>query len=187
MKHRPMYSPPTHDATKNQSFDDIIGMYNVYIDEITGDKIFSIILPKENSPLGIHVVPYNGDEQQVNGLVLQNIEADGRIKRQGILQLNDRIIEINRTNIDRCSFDKAQLIFRTALLEPELELKIIRSMKKPPIPSHKSTSFRSNNKIRSTLSEINQNNDLSFVDNDSNMNSLNTRRLGKIIKIILVK
>ncbi|CAF4714159.1 unnamed protein product [Rotaria sp. Silwood1] len=186
IKHRQMYSPPTHDATKIQSSDDITGMYNVYIDEITGDKIFSIILPKENSPLGIHVVPYNGDEQQVNGLVLQNIEADGRIKRQGILQLNDRIIEINRTNIERCSFDKAQLIFRTALLEPELELKIVRNMKKPPIPP-KPTSFRSTNKTRSTLSEINQNNDLLFVDNDPNMNSLNTRRLGKIIKITLVK
>jgi thiamine biosynthesis lipoprotein ApbE len=72
------------------------------------------------------------------------------------------------------------LIFRTALLEPELELKIIRNMTK-------SSSFRSNNKPRSTLSEINQNNDTSYVDNDSNMNSLNTRRLGKIIKITLVK
>ncbi len=78
------------------------------------------------------------------------------------------------------------MIFRTALLEPELELKIVRNMKKPAIPP-KPASFRSNNKLRSTLSEINQNNDLSFVDNDSNMNSLNTRRLGKIIKITLVK
>jgi len=78
--------------------------------------------------------------------------------------------------------NRAQLIFRTALLEPELELKIIRSIKKP-------ASFRlnNNNKTRSTLAEINQNNDLSFVDNDSNMNSLNTRRLGKIIKISLIK
>jgi C-terminal processing protease CtpA/Prc len=106
MTNRQTYSPPTQDATKSQSFDDLGGMYNVYMDEKTGDKIFSIILPKENSPLGIHVIPHNGDEQQVNGLVLQNIEADGRIKRQGILQINDRIIEINRTNIDRCSFDK---------------------------------------------------------------------------------
>jgi hypothetical protein len=83
-------------------------------------------------------------------------------------------------------FIRAQLIFRTALLEPELELKIIRNMRKPPVPP-KPTSFRSNNKTRSTLLEINQNNDLSFVDHDSNMNSLNTRRLGKIIKIALVK
>ncbi|CAF1427046.1 unnamed protein product [Adineta steineri] len=184
--YRQTNSPPTHDAIKNQSCDNIQGMYNIYTDDKTGDKIFSIILPKENSPLGIHVVPYNGDEQQVNGLVLQNIEAEGRIKRQGILQINDRIIEINRINIERCSFDKAQLIFRTALLEPELELKIIRNIKKPPVPP-KPLSFRSSNKQRSTLSEINQNNDLLLVDNDSNMNSLNTRRLGKIIKIALMK
>ena len=30
--------------------------------------------------------------------ILQNIEADGSIKRKGIIQINDRIIEINRTN-----------------------------------------------------------------------------------------
>jgi hypothetical protein len=106
MTHRQTYSPPTHDATKLPLSDDITGMYNICIDEKTGDKIFSIILPKENSPLGIHVVPYNSDEEQVNGLVLQNIEAEGRIKKQGILQINDRIIEINRTNIEQCSFDK---------------------------------------------------------------------------------
>ncbi|UJR15331.1 hypothetical protein I4U23_002281 [Adineta vaga] len=184
--YRQTNSPPTQDAMRKQFSDDIGEMYNVYIDDKTGDKVFSIILPKENSPLGIHVIPYNGDEQPVNGLVLQNIEADGRVKRHGILQINDRIIEINRTNIERCSFDKAQLIFRTALLEPELELKIVRNMNKPPIPP-KSASFRATNKQRTTLSEINQNNDLSFVDHDSNMNSLNTRRIGKIIKILLVK
>ncbi|CAF3433248.1 unnamed protein product [Rotaria socialis] len=186
MTYRKTYSPPTQDAIKIQSSDDITGVHNFYIDETTGDKIFSIVLPKENSPLGIHVVPCNGDEQQVRGLVLQNIEADGRIKRQGILQLNDRIIAINRTNIEQCSFDKAQLIFRTALLEPELELKVVRSMKKPPIPP-KPTSFRSNSKTRPTLSEINPNNDLTFIDNDSNMHSLNTRRLGKIIKLSIIK
>ena len=81
-------------------------MYDVYMDEKTSEKIFSIVLPKENTPLGIHVIPYNEDEQQINGLLLQNIEPDGRIKRQGILQINDRIIEINRMNIERCSFDK---------------------------------------------------------------------------------
>lgn len=81
-------------------------MYNVHFDDKTGDQIFTIILPKENSPLGIHVIPYNSNENQVNGLLLQNIEADGRIKRQGILQINDRIIEINRINIEQCSFEK---------------------------------------------------------------------------------
>lgn len=83
--------------------------------------------------------------------------------------------------------NRAQLIFRTALLEPELELRIVRTMKKPPIPP-KPTSFRSNNQTRPTLSEINQNNDkTTFIDHDPNMNSLNTKRLGKIIKITLIK
>jgi hypothetical protein len=82
------------------------GIYNLHIDDKTGDQVFSISLPKENSPLGIHVIPSNSNENQVNGLLLQNIEADGRIKRQGILEINDRIIEINRINIEQCSFEK---------------------------------------------------------------------------------
>ncbi|CAF3690986.1 unnamed protein product [Adineta steineri] len=144
-----------------QSSLDNKGMYNVHIDEQTGDKIFHISLPKENSPLGIHVIPYNSNEEQVNGLLLQNIEFEGRIKRQGILEINDRIIEINRTNIEQCSFEKAQLIFRNALLESELELKISRRQSL-------STSFYLNNNNKP---EINQ----------------NTKRLGKIIKITLIK
>jgi C-terminal processing protease CtpA/Prc len=55
---------------------------------------------------------------------------------------------------------RAQLIFRNALLESELELRIVRSMKKL------STSFYLNNQ-----NELNQ----------------NTKRLGKIIKITLIK
>lgn len=78
----------------------------MHIDEKTGDQIFYVSLPKENSPLGIHVIPHNIDENQVNGLLLQNIEADGRIKRQGVLEINDRIVEINRINIEQCSFEK---------------------------------------------------------------------------------
>ena len=84
-------------------------MHNVHTDEHTGEKLFSIALPKENSPLGIHVVPFNTNDdhdEHVNGLVLQNIESDGRIRKQGILEINDRIIEINRLNIEQCSFDK---------------------------------------------------------------------------------
>ncbi len=55
---------------------------------------------------------------------------------------------------------RAQLIFRNALLEPELELKIVRNAKKSV------TSFFLNNQI-----ELNQ----------------NTKRLGKIMKITLTK
>ncbi|CAF3377001.1 unnamed protein product [Rotaria socialis] len=141
-------------------FADSKGMYNMHVDEKTGDKTFSISLPKENSPLGIHVIPNNSNENQVNGLILQNIESDGRIKRQGILEINDRIIEINRINIEQCSFEEAQLVFRNALLEPELELTIVRSMKKSSMP------FYLNQNI-----EVNP----------------STKRLGKIMKITLTK
>lgn len=81
-------------------------MYNVHIDEQNGNKIFSISLPKGNGPLGIHVIPYNSNENEVDGLLLQNIEPDGRIKRHGVLEINDRIIEINEINIEKCSFEQ---------------------------------------------------------------------------------
>ena len=96
----------THSSSPSVHSSDNKRMYDVYVDEKTGDKIFSISLPKENNPLGIHVIPYNSIGDQINGLILQNIESDGRIKRQGILEINDRIIEINRINIEQCSFDE---------------------------------------------------------------------------------
>jgi hypothetical protein len=95
-----------HSPLPPQSSSDKQGMYSIHIDEKTGDKTFYISLPKENSPLGIHVIPYNSNEDEVNGLLLQNIESDGRIKRQGLLEINDRIIEINRISIEKCSFEK---------------------------------------------------------------------------------
>ncbi|CAF1025565.1 unnamed protein product, partial [Didymodactylos carnosus] len=180
------------------------GIYNIQIDEKTGDKSFYILLQKENSPLGIHVIPYNNNsttQDPIGGLLLQNIEPDGRIKRQGLLNVNDRIVEINRNNIEKCTFDEAQFIFHDGLSEPELELKIIRNIKKPPpIPPKPGTnSFRlkdeTKRKSKSLLPDIklnhSSNNDssitTSYTDNESNMNSLNTRKLGRIIKIMLVK
>lgn len=92
--------------TRSKSSPDRKGMYHMHIDEHSGEQTFYISLPRDNSPLGIHVIPYNPDENRVNGLLLQNIESDGRIKRQGILEVNDRIVEINRVNVVQCSFEK---------------------------------------------------------------------------------
>ena len=80
------------------------------------------------------------------------------------------------------------MVFRTALLESELELKIVRSTRKPPIPPKSNSLRASQSKSRPTLAEIQPNNvEPSFIDHDSNLNALNTRRLGKIVKINLTK
>lgn len=50
-----------------------------------------IIIPNENGPLGIHVVPCDDDGR----LVVQGIEPGGRIDRQGHLAVGDEIIAIN--------------------------------------------------------------------------------------------
>lgn len=109
IEHRFQISSTNNDLPTRpiSSLNNRTGMQNAQIDDQTGDQIFSIYLPKESSPLGIHVIPYNTqNDDHVQGLVLQTIEPDGRIQRQGILQVNDRIIEINRINIEQCSFDK---------------------------------------------------------------------------------
>lgn len=83
---------------------------------------------------------------------------------------------VRRVNYSSSS-SRAQFIFRTALIEPELELRIVR----------KNSSNTMQMKTRTTLAEINPNHELNFADHDPNMHSLNTRRLGKIIKISLIK
>ncbi|CAF0908183.1 unnamed protein product, partial [Didymodactylos carnosus] len=218
-----VYSPPTTDlklsAAPLQSFltstlpssscalnnsGDSGRIHSIQTDEKTGDKSFCILLPKDNSPLGIHVIPYhsnNSAQEPIGGLVLQNIEPDGRIKKHGFLSLNDRIIEINQRNIEKCTFDEAQFIFHDALSKSELELKIIRSTKKSyPIPPKSITNSirlkdegKRKSKLLLTETKPNQSNNndsttlISCTDNDNNINALNTRKLGRIIKIKLVK
>jgi len=54
-----------------------------------------VIIPNENGPLGIHVVPCDDDGR----LVVQGIEPGGRIYRQGHLAVGDEIISINGVSL----------------------------------------------------------------------------------------
>ena len=71
-------------------------------------------------PLGIHVVPCNDDGR----LVVQGIEPGGRVDRDGRLAVGDEIVEINGFPLTNVLFNKAQEIFKEALLHKDLVLQV---------------------------------------------------------------
>lgn len=58
-----------------------------------------IVLGKEGGPLGIHVVPDYDSRGRDRGLLVQGIEPNGRVARDGRLAVFDRIVEINGANL----------------------------------------------------------------------------------------
>lgn len=68
------------------------------------------------------------------GLVIQRIEPNGRIHKDGRLKAGDRIVEINKTSLIGVDFLKSQEILREAIKysgmvdQGLLELKIVRSL-----------------------------------------------------------
>ncbi|GFU01321.1 partitioning defective 3 homolog [Nephila pilipes] len=103
----------------------------------------TIILKNESGPLGIHVVPDYDSKGRDTGLVIQGIEAGGRIDRDGRFHVGDRIIEINGRSLQSVSFQTAQEIFKSALKAPQIRLELVRGQglsktaavpKKPPPP-----------------------------------------------------
>ena len=81
-----------------------------------------IVIQNEIGPLGIHVVPCEGDGR----LLVQGIEPGGRVDRDGRLAVGDEIIEINGYSLYDQSFNKAQEIFKEALFAKELRLQVIQ-------------------------------------------------------------
>ncbi len=74
-----------------------------------------IVLPNEGGPLGIHVVPDYSPLGNEMGLLVQGVEAGGRIHRDGRIAIQDRIIEINSHPLKDVPFHRAQELFRNAL------------------------------------------------------------------------
>lgn len=76
-----------------------------------------MVLPNEGGqPLGIHVVPDYSPLGNELGLLVQGVEPGGRIHRDGRIQVQDRIIEINHHPLKDVPFHRAQELFRNALL-----------------------------------------------------------------------
>ncbi|CAE1293693.1 PARD3 [Acanthosepion pharaonis] len=92
-----------------------------------------VTLKNDGEPLGIHVVPDYDEDDKETGLLLQRIEPGSKISRDGRLKTEDRIIEINGSNLMGISFDRAQEIFRKAMKTNEIQLKVLKS-NPPPLP-----------------------------------------------------
>ena len=90
-------------------------------------KIVIITLKNEAGPLGIHVLPeFDSDSGNATGLVITGIEPGGRVDRDGRMHVGDSIVEINSQNVQQMHFEKAQEVFRSALLAPDITIKLIK-------------------------------------------------------------
>ncbi|CAL1275581.1 unnamed protein product [Larinioides sclopetarius] len=112
---------------------------------LSDEREKTIILKNESGPLGIHVVPDYDSKGRDTGLVIQGIEAGGRIDRDGRFHVGDRITEINGKSLQNVSFQTAQEIFKSALKSSQIRLELVRGQghlqsktaavpKKPPPP-----------------------------------------------------
>ncbi len=172
------------------------------------------------------------------GLIIQRIEPNGRVARDGTMRIGDRIVEINNNSLIDIDFKTAQKLLRDAINQSndpneniDLEFKLVRSMNtlnnneeeehneyqyqyqeeneeeeedinERPIEIELNTNNihinnneqyneDENNKENNTvINNNNNNNDSSSFNNhlsSINMSALNTKKMGKIITVQLVK
>ncbi|KAG7168127.1 Partitioning defective 3-like [Homarus americanus] len=88
--------------------------------------ILLVVLSNDRGPLGIHVIPSTDGRGHDQGLLVEGVEPGGRIARDGRIEVHDRIIEINGRPLNNITFQKAQEIFKDAMLTPELRLRVVK-------------------------------------------------------------
>ncbi|RMZ98648.1 partitioning defective 3 -like protein [Brachionus plicatilis] len=159
---------------------------NLWANSVHADdyaEILNISLNNENSPaqpprpLGIHVIPsHDSNTQKDSGLIIQQIEPNGRVHKDGRLQVGDRIIEINGKNLVDTDFAQCQEMLREAIVASNadcrlLELKVARLK-----PNGQTSEDKENtNEIKN------------FNSTSTNLNVMNTKKLGKKITVQLTK
>ncbi|KAK7086822.1 Partitioning defective 3, partial [Halocaridina rubra] len=85
-----------------------------------------VVLSNDTGPLGIHVIPSTDGRGYDQGLLVEGVEPGGRIARDGRIEVHDKIIEINGKTLSNITFQKAQEIFKDAMLAPELRLRVLK-------------------------------------------------------------
>ncbi|XP_072301293.1 partitioning defective 3 homolog B [Eucyclogobius newberryi] len=82
----------------------------------------------EDSPLGIHVVPYCSSlSGRPLGLFIRGIEEDSRSRKEGLFAEDECIVKINNADLMDKSFSQAQEIFRQAMRSPIVRLEVVSS------------------------------------------------------------
>lgn len=108
-------------------------------------EVMELTLKYESGPLGIHLIPEH------RGLIIQGVEPGGRIDRDGRLQAQDKIIEINGHSLLGVPFQQAQELFREGLTNPEIRLKVVKNL-----PKNQLTVLRSQpNHVQQLVSKFN--------------------------------
>ncbi|XP_034042512.1 partitioning defective 3 homolog B-like isoform X2 [Thalassophryne amazonica] len=82
----------------------------------------------EDSPLGIHVVPYCSSlSGRSLGLYIRGVEEESRSHKEGLFQEEECIVKINQTDLIYKTFSQAQEIFRQAMHSPVVCLEVVPS------------------------------------------------------------
>uniref|UniRef100_A0A3Q0S8N8 Par-3 family cell polarity regulator beta b n=1 Tax=Amphilophus citrinellus TaxID=61819 RepID=A0A3Q0S8N8_AMPCI len=82
----------------------------------------------EDSPLGIHVVPYCSSlSGRSLGLYIRGVEEESRSRKEGLFQEDECIVKINDTDLLDKTFSQAQDVFRQAMRSPVVRLEVVPS------------------------------------------------------------
>ncbi|XP_012524846.1 partitioning defective 3 homolog [Monomorium pharaonis] len=149
-------------------------------------EVREIVIKNEAGPLGLHVVPcYDllGNDQ---GLRVEGIEPNGRIARDGQIDLHDNIIKINGHNLLHIPFPKVQEIFRACMNDPCLQISVVKHKKRARSEKslHKS---HGNTSGSSEKTEGDESVKRLQCSNYNLLQTANTRKIGRMIEIELVK
>ncbi|KAH9505148.1 hypothetical protein Btru_059688, partial [Bulinus truncatus] len=85
----------------------------------------TISLYNDGGPLGIHAVPYFDETGKNLGLLIQSIEPDRPVYKDGRIKSGDIVTEINGISLHDVPFQRAQDIFRAAKDTKEIHLKVV--------------------------------------------------------------
>ncbi|GFR65072.1 partitioning defective 3-like protein, partial [Elysia marginata] len=91
-------------------------------------------LQNDGGPLGIHAIPAHDATGADKGLLIQSVEPNRPVHRDGRIQPKDIIIEINGTSLQNVPFIKAQEVFRAAMDTNEICLKVLKNEDKGSAP-----------------------------------------------------
>lgn len=148
-----------------------------------GTDVEEVVIKNEAGPLGLHVVPcYDllGNDQ---GLRVERIEPNGRIAKDGQIELHDKIIRINGHNLLHVPFSKVQEIFMTAMNEPCLKISVMKNKILKSEKNAKNYSNHSNN----SKTEAEDSSKKVQCSSYNLLQTANTRKIGRMIEIELTK
>ncbi|KAM4731547.1 partitioning defective 3 homolog B-like isoform 3-T3 [Anableps anableps] len=94
----------------------------------SGSLIRMVEIQGEDSPLGIHVVPYCSSlSGRSLGLYIRGVEEESRSRKEGLFQEDECIVKINNTDLMDKTFSQSQDIFRQAMRSPLVRLEVVSS------------------------------------------------------------